>query len=56
MRVTTPRGTVTLPVVGDSATAPGTAFIAFAQGGEVGSNDVVDIAAAVTELRVETIR
>ena len=56
VRVTTPRGTVTVPVVGDSATAPGTAFMAFAQGGDVGPNDVVDIAAAVTELRVETTR
>ena len=37
-------------------TAPGTAFMAFAQGGDVGPNDVVDIAASVTELRVETTR
>jgi anaerobic selenocysteine-containing dehydrogenase len=56
VRVTTPRGTVTLPVLADSATAPGTAFMAFAQGGDVGPNDVVDIAASVTELRVETTR
>ena len=56
VRVTTPRGTVTLPVLADAATAPGTAFIAFAQGGDVGPNDIVDIAAAVTELRVETTR
>jgi predicted molibdopterin-dependent oxidoreductase YjgC len=56
VRVTTPRGTITLPVVGDAATAPGTAFIAFAQGGDVGPNDLVDIAAPVTELRVETTR
>jgi NADH-quinone oxidoreductase subunit G len=56
VRVTTPRGTITLAVVGDAATAPGTAFIAFAQGGDVGPNDLVDIAAPVTELRVETTR
>ncbi|HEY3673226.1 MAG TPA: molybdopterin dinucleotide binding domain-containing protein, partial [Acidimicrobiia bacterium] len=54
--VTTPRGTVRLPVLADSATAPGTAFMAFAQGGDVGPNDIVDIATAVTELRVETTR
>jgi NADH-quinone oxidoreductase subunit G len=56
VRVTSTRGTVTLPVVVDAATAPGTAFIAFAQGGPVGANDLVDIAGPVTELRVETIR
>jgi NADH-quinone oxidoreductase subunit G len=56
VRVTTPRGTITLPVLADSATAPGTAFMAFAQPGDVGPNDVVDIAAPVTELRVETTR
>ncbi len=54
--VTTPRGTVRLPVLADAATAPGTAFMAFAQGGDVGPNDIVDIASAVTELRVETTR
>jgi anaerobic selenocysteine-containing dehydrogenase len=56
VRITTPRGTVTLAVLADSATAPGTAFMAFAQNGAVGPNDVVDIAASVTELRVETTR
>ncbi len=56
VRITSPRGTVTLPVLADSATAPGTAFMAFAQGGDVGPNDLVDIASAVTELRVETTR
>jgi hypothetical protein len=30
--------------------------MAFAQGGQVGPNDVVDIVASVTELRVETTR
>jgi predicted molibdopterin-dependent oxidoreductase YjgC len=56
VRITTPRGTVTLPVLADAATAPGTAFMPFAQAGDVGPNDVVDIAADVTELRVETTR
>jgi NADH-quinone oxidoreductase subunit G len=56
VRVTSPRGTVTLPVLADSATAPGTAFMAFAHEGPIGPSDVVDIAAAVTELRVETTR
>jgi NADH-quinone oxidoreductase subunit G len=54
--VTSSRGTITLPVVADAATAPGTAFMAFAQGGPVGPSDIVDITSAVTELRVETTR
>ena len=56
VRVTSSRGTVTLPVRADAATAPGTAFIAFAQGGTVGAADVIDIESVVTELRVETVR
>ncbi|HEX9505007.1 MAG TPA: molybdopterin-dependent oxidoreductase, partial [Acidimicrobiia bacterium] len=56
VRVTSLRGTVTLPVIADAATAPGTAFMAFAQGGRVGPNDVIDITSTVTELRVETTR
>ncbi len=56
VRVTSSRGTVTLPVRADAATAPGTAFVAFAQGGAVGASDLIDIEAAVTELRVETVR
>jgi NADH-quinone oxidoreductase subunit G len=56
VRVTSSRGSVTLPVLADAATAPGTAFMAFAQKGDVGPNDIVDITANVTELRVETIR
>jgi NADH-quinone oxidoreductase subunit G len=56
VRVTSSRGTVTLPVRADAATAPGTAFVAFAQGGSVGASDLIDIEAAVTELRVETVR
>jgi formate dehydrogenase major subunit len=54
--VTSSRGTVRLPVLADAATAPGTAFMAFAQKGAVGPNDLIDIAASVTELRVETTR
>jgi hypothetical protein len=45
-----------MPVLADAATAPGTAFMPFAQGGDVGPNDIVDIATTVTELRVETTR
>jgi NADH-quinone oxidoreductase subunit G len=56
VRITAPRGTITMPVLADSATAPGTAFMAFAHTGDVAPNDIVDIAAAVTELRVETTR
>ena len=56
VRITSSRGTVTLPVRADAATAPGTAFIAFAQGGTVGAADVIDIESVVTELRVETVR
>ncbi len=56
VRVTSARGTITVPVLADSATAPGTGFMAFAQRGDVGPNDIVDIAAPVTELRVETTR
>jgi formylmethanofuran dehydrogenase subunit D len=56
VRVTSARGTVTLPVLADAATAPGTAFIPFAQRGAVGANDLIDITASVTELRVETTR
>jgi anaerobic selenocysteine-containing dehydrogenase len=54
--VTSSRGTVRVPVIADAATAPGTAFMAFAQRGAVGPNDLVDILAPVTELRVETTR
>ena len=54
--VTSARGTVRLPVLADAATAPGTAFMAFAQKGDVGPNDLVDITAPLTELRVETTR
>ena len=56
VRVTSARGTITVPVLADSATAPGTGFMAFAQRGDVGPNDIVDIASSVTELRVETTR
>jgi NADH-quinone oxidoreductase subunit G len=54
--VTSSRGTVRVPVLADAATAPGTAFMSFAQGGDVGPNDVIDTENTVTELRVETTR
>jgi anaerobic selenocysteine-containing dehydrogenase len=56
VRVTSSRGTITIAVLADAATAPGTGFMAFAQRGAVGPNDIVDIASPVTELRVETMR
>ncbi len=56
VRVTSARGTITVPVLADAATAPGTAFMPFAQRGAVGPNDLIDITASVTELRVETTR
>jgi NADH-quinone oxidoreductase subunit G len=55
VRVTSARGSAELPVRTDTAVAPGTCFIAFAQGDE-SPNDLVDITAPVTELRVETTR
>ena len=56
VRVTSPRGTVTVPVRTDAATAPGTAFMAVAQPGDVGPNDLITVTDAVTDLRVETTR
>ena len=56
VRVTSPRGTVTVPVRTDAATAPGTAFMAVAQPGAVGPNDLITVTDAVTDLRVETTR
>jgi predicted molibdopterin-dependent oxidoreductase YjgC len=56
VRVTSARGTITVPVLADAATAPGTAFMPFAQRAPVGPNDLIDITASVTELRVETTR
>ncbi len=54
VRVTSERGSVTLPVRIDAAVAPGTAFMAVAQPGDVGPFDLIDVDAPVTELRVET--
>ena len=56
VRITSPRATVTIPVRTDTATAPGTAFMAVAQPGAIGPNDLVTITDPVTELRVETTR
>ena len=56
VRVTSARGSVEVPVRVDNAVAPGTCFMPFAQDGDVGPNDLVDVTAAVTELRVETVR
>jgi NADH-quinone oxidoreductase subunit G len=56
VRVTSSRTTVTVPVRTDAATAPGTAFLAVAQPGDVGASDLVTISDPVTDLRVETVR
>ena len=56
VRVTSARTTVTLPVRTDTAIAPGTAFIAFAQRGDATAADLVDLSAPVTDVRVETTR
>jgi NADH-quinone oxidoreductase subunit G len=56
VRVTSARGTVEVPVRTDTAVAPGTCFMPFAQDDTVGPNDLVDVTTSVTELRVETTR
>jgi predicted molibdopterin-dependent oxidoreductase YjgC len=56
VRATSARGSIELPVRTDTAVAPGTCFMAVAQDPAVGPNDVVDVTASVTELRVETTR
>ena len=54
VRVTSARSTVTLPVRADGATPAGTAFLVFALDG-LGAADLIDLAAPVTDLRVETL-
>ena len=54
VRVTSSRGTLELPVETDDATPAGVAFLAFNRAGS-GAADLVDAAAPVTDLRVETI-
>jgi NADH-quinone oxidoreductase subunit G len=54
VRVSTPRAEVSLPIHGDSATQPGTAFIAVNRMGP-GAADLIDSSSVVTDLRVETI-
>ena len=57
VRVTTPRGTVTRRGAGRRRhRARHRVHGRSRQGGDVGPNDIVDIAASVTELRVETAR
>ena len=55
VRVTTTRGSVTLPVRADAATPVGVAFLAFNQAG-TGAADLIDVSEAVTDLRVESVR
>jgi len=54
VRVTTAHGTVELAIEDDAATQQGTAFIASNRTGP-GTGDLVDAAASVTDLRVETL-
>ena len=57
VRITSSRERSSLPVLADAGDrARARAFMAFAQKGDVGPNDLIDIAAPVTELRVETVR
>ena len=56
VRVTSARGTVVLPVRADPGTRPGTAFLAINHAGPASPADLIDVAAPLTELRVETIR
>jgi NADH-quinone oxidoreductase subunit G len=55
VRLTSSRGTVTLPVRADKETPQGIAFLAF-NPSDPGAADLIDIDAPVTDLRVETIR
>lgn len=55
VRLTSSRGTVTLPVRADAGTPTGVAFLAF-NPSDPGAADLIDIDAPVTDLRVETIR
>jgi len=55
VRVTSGRGAITVPIVGDAGTPPGVAFLAFTQSGP-GPADLVDASATVTDVRVETVR
>jgi predicted molibdopterin-dependent oxidoreductase YjgC len=54
VRVTSPRGTLELPVRTDRAVPPGIAFLAFNRAG-VGAAELIDATAVVTDLRVETL-
>jgi NADH-quinone oxidoreductase subunit G len=54
VKVTSSRGSLTLPVRADRAIALGTAYLPFNLPGE-GVGDLVDLTAAVTDLRVESL-
>jgi predicted molibdopterin-dependent oxidoreductase YjgC len=54
VRVTSPRGSLELPVLGDPSTPLGVAFLAINRSGP-GAADLVDVTATVTDLRVETL-
>jgi NADH-quinone oxidoreductase subunit G len=54
VRVTSLRGSLELPVLGDPSTPLGVAFLAINRAGP-GAADLVDVTATVTDLRVETL-
>jgi NADH-quinone oxidoreductase subunit G len=54
--VTSAHATVTLPARTDTAIAPGTALISFARPGSHAANELLDVAAPVIDVRVETTR
>jgi len=55
VRVTTTRGSLTIPVRTDDATPQGVAFLGFNQGG-AGAGHLIDATEPVTDLRVESLR
>jgi len=55
VRVTTTRGSLTIPVRTDDATPQGVAFLGFNQGG-AGAGNLIDATEPVTDLRVESLR
>jgi NADH-quinone oxidoreductase subunit G len=55
VRATTSRGSLVLPVTGDTTTPSGVAFLAFTQTSP-GPADLIDATLPVTDLRVETLK
>jgi anaerobic selenocysteine-containing dehydrogenase len=55
VRVTSARGSITLPVLGDARVVAGTAALTFNLSG-MGAGDLIDAREPVTDLRVELVR